>query len=70
MKKVIDPSKLDTKAIERLAKINREKSLKEMKELKEAEDTGKEIKNKTNRQEEYENERARKFFNEMKERDF
>lgn len=62
----------DIESVERLAKKNREKSMREAKELDESDKTGKPIpkKNKTERQEIMEDERSKKLFNEMKERDF
>jgi len=41
MTKKIDPSKLDVKAVERLARKNREKSIEENKKIKEDEGGGK-----------------------------
>ena len=62
----------DIKSVERLAKKNREKSMKEAKELEQAEREGKNLpeNKRTKTQKEHEESRAQKLFNEMKEREF
>ena len=62
----------DIKSVERLAKKNREKSMRESKELEQAEKEGKNLPEgrRTSVQNDHEEARTQKLFNEMKERDF